>query len=386
MINERSNFSVKKSLFCIFLLALFFWGCKRVVKKDLDEGAVSDDIEEVSKAEYKRVMNLKLPLKTVLINQTLSLTIPENYTFEASKLAQENNLEGTMGKIDFAKIDTNSIYVALNNFFISNENLYAEGVYIIPENDPKRYTIADLTTGSDRIDGIYFEDENSIIYNQSDSFFALNIQYDELNKCFLLYKAEMSWTQKFPKKEKLDLFLHLIKHAKNLTSKNFTAEKFTSWNDYVQSMPVLEIKWVNSMLKKIEKELKFFLATDEDVSPRTPGNYTFLKLYNTSPEKALNFYKNIDLIKANKVKDTERSFSQEVLSLDNQYNYKLAEEAGCYVISTTSTGNFPRSEVDVYCPIDYKGKSFILKTDKEITASDADFFVKMFSHFKSNIH
>ena len=383
MMNLRSNF-FKNILLFGFLSALFLSSCKRVVKTDADEVSSADDIEEVSKAEYQRMMNLKLPLKTVLIDQRYSLTIPENSDFEVSKVSSK---EIILGDIDLTKIDSNFLNVSLNNFFTRSEGLYSEEVYIVPGNDPKQFSIADLKASNERIDAVYYEDENSVIYVQGGTFFTYSIEYDNLKKCFLFYKGEISWTQKYPKKQKLELSLLLVKHAKSLTVTDYPPVKFTSWNDYVKHMPVLEINWINGMFKKIEKELKFFLEPNEQASPRTPGNYAFVKLFRPSPDELLSFYKGIDQLKANKIGETDYYSRPEILRLDSRFSYVLKEEMGCYVVMASSKnddGSISIKETTVFCSVDYKGKTFILKTDKDLSPSDADFFVKMFSYFSKH--
>jgi len=383
MMNLRSNFFKNLLLFGL-LSALFLTSCKRVVKTGPDEVSSADDIEEVSKAEYQQMMNLKLPLKTVLIDQRYSITIPENRDFEVSKMSSK---EIILGNIDLTKIDSSFLNVSLNNFFTRSEGLYSEDVYIVPGNDPKQFSIADLKASDEKIDAVYYEDENSIVYSDGDTFSTYSIQYDSLKKCFLFYKGEISWTQKYPKKQKLELSLLLVKHAKSLMTANYPSVKFTSWNDYVQHMPVLEINWINGMFSKIEKELKFFLEPNEQSSPRTPGNYTFVKLFRPSPDELVSFYKGVDQLKANKISETDYYSRPEILRLDSQFSYQLREETGCYVVIASSKnddGRISHAETTVFCPVDYKGKTFILKTDKDLSPSDADFFVKMFSYFSKH--
>lgn len=383
MMNLRSSF-FKNLLLYGLLSVLFLTSCKRVVKTDLDEVSSADDIEEVSKAEYQQMMNIKVPLKTVLVDQRYSITIPENSDFEVSKMSSK---EIVLGDIDLTKIDSSFLNVSLNNFFTRSEGLYSEEVYIVPGNDPKQFSIDDLKASNERIDAVYYEDENSVIYVQGDTFFTYSIHYDDMKKCFLFYKGEISWTQKYPKKQKLALSLLLVKHAKSLTATDYPPVKFTSWNDYLQHMPVLEINWINGMFSKIEKELKFFLEPNEQSSPRTPGNYTFVKLFRPSPDELLSFYKGVDQLKANKISETDYYSRPEILRLDSQFSYQLREEMGCYVVIASSKnddGRISRKETTVFCPVDYKGKTFILKTDKDLSPSDADFFVKMFSYFSKH--
>lgn len=382
--NIRSHFFVKKFLVFIVLSAICFNGCKRIVKTDREEDSSMDDIEEVSKSEYQRIMKLKLPLKTVLINKTYSLTIPENYDFEVEKVTPG---EVTLGDIDPVKVDTNSVTVNLADFFISNEKLHSEQVFIIPSADSKQFSIADLKAGDERIDAVYYEDENSIIYSQGETFFTCNIQYDEEKKCFLVYRAEISWTQKYPKKQKLELAVHLLKHAKNLMATNYPAVKYDSWNDYAQNMPALKINWVNNMFRKVEKELKYFLDTNDQVSPRTPGNYTFVELFSPSQETLSDFNKSINQVKTNQVIESDYGSRGIILNLRSQYSYQLKEESGCYVVTNTAKmrdGYAAHTFATVFCPVIYKGRTFILKTDYELTPSNADFFVKMFSYFSKH--
>jgi len=384
MINLRSNYFFKKFFIFIVLAALCFYGCKRNEKSDDIGDSTVDDIEEVSKAAYQRIFNLKLPLKTVLIAETYSLTIPQNCDFEVEKVTPE---EVVLGNIDLAKVDTSFLSVNLDDFFSKNDGLYSEQVYIIPSNDPKRFSIADLKSGNERIDAVYYEDENSIIYDQGETFFTYNIQYNEAKKCLLFYKAEISWTQKYPKKQKLELSVHLLKHAKSLLTTNYPQAKFDSWNDYVNNMPLLELNWVNNMFTKIEKELKYFLDTNDQVSPRTPGNYTFVELFSPPQETLSDFYKSINQLKTNQVIESDYSSREVILNIDSRYSYQLREEAGCYVVSNSAKmrdGYTAHTFTTVFCPVVYKGRTFILKTDKELTPSHADFFVKMFSYFSKH--
>ncbi len=384
MMNIRSSFSFKKTLLLILLSAICFCGCKRIIKSDDSEDAPVDDIKEVSKTEYQRVMNLKLPLKTVLIDNRYSLTIPENCDFQTEKVTSE---EVVLGNIEVAKIDTSFLSVNLGDFTSKTEGLYTEQVFIIPSDDAKRFTIADLKKGNERIDYVYYEDENSIIYDQGETFFTYNIQYDEVKKCYLFYKAEISWTQKYPKKQKLELSLHLLKHAKNLMATIYPPAKFDSWEDYVVNMPVLEVNWVNHMFTKIEKELKYFLDPDDQVSPRTPGNYTFVELFRPSQETLGKFNKSIDEINKNLISESTYGSYKDILRLNSQYDYQLREEDGCYVVTNSSKVNAGYSAntfITVLCPVHYKGRTYILKTDKELAPSSTDFFVKMFSYFSKH--
>ncbi|MGO4878734.1 hypothetical protein ACEN2P_19180 [Pedobacter psychrotolerans] len=384
MMNMRSHFCIKKFLVFITLSAVCFYGCKRTVKTDREEDSGIDDMEEVSKTEFQRIMKLKLPLKTVLIDKTYSLTIPENCDFEVEKVKPGEVL---LGDIDLAKIDTNSLSVNLADFFTSNEKLHSEHIYIIPSNDSKQFSVADLKAGGERIDAVYYEDENSVIYSQGETFFTCNLQYDAVKKCFLVYSAEISWTQKYPKKQKLELSVHLLKHAKNLMATNYLVVKFESWNDYVQNMPALKINWVNNMFMKIEKELKYFLDTNDQVSPRTPGNYTFVELFSPSPETLSDFNKSINQIRSNQVVESDYGSRGIILNISNQYSYQLKEDSGCYVVTSTAKmrdGYAAHTFATVFCPVIYKGRTFILKTDQELTPSNADFFVKMFSYFSKH--
>ncbi|TDG37809.1 hypothetical protein EZJ43_01580 [Pedobacter changchengzhani] len=377
----------KKSLLLLFLLGFVFSGCKRVVKSDDDEGGAIADVESVSKADYEKVTKLKLPLKTVSIDNTYSLNIPANSNFEVTKYDPKDEFAGMIGNIDLATLKTSFYDVALSNFFTSKEKLYSEDVFIIPHDDANFLTIDKIKKDGEQIENVYYEDENSIVFDQSDSFSAYTIHYDELKKCYIIYKAEMSWAKKFPKKEKIDLFMHFVKHGKSLTAKTFPMIKFSSWNEYVQNMPTLEIDYVNAVFGKLEKELKFFLEVDESVSPRTEGNYTFVELFNTSTEEALYFYKNIDIIKAGKVNDADYVSGKQILSLNSRDKYNLREDSGSYIVNqryTTEEGKEKVINLTVFHPIDYKNKTYMLKTDTDLGESDVDFFVKMFGYFAKN--
>jgi len=385
-----NNLNFKNTGFLyLVLLCLFVLSCKRIVKVDREEVAGSDDKEEVSTSKMQEVMALKLPLKTVTIDKRYNLTIPQAATFEFAKIEpQEDAKIDKIGAIDLTKLPEAYLYVTLNNTFTLHDELYNEYILIFKENDPKRLTIKDIKENFERMDFVYLEDENSIVFEQGDSFFTIHFDYDEANKAYIFYKAEMSWSKKYPNKQKVDLFLHLLKQAKNLTNRNYVNTKFTSWEDYVQNSPIIEIEIAKGMFKKLEKELKIFLANDEKVSPRTPGNYTFVSLYRATKPKELAFYKFIDAVKSNQVSQlADYDFHQEIYNISDGNDYSVKEQEGCYLISFSSkrfNGEVYKSGITVICPIDYKNNSFFIQTADEILEADADIFVKMFSYFGKN--
>lgn len=387
---KKAIFSLGKRNFCyLLLLSLTIFGCKRVVREDDKGVAEVDDIEEVSTAEMKKVMDLKLPLKTVLIDKTYNLTIPESNTFSVSKIEPTAGEEAEkIGKIDLAKISAGYFSVTFDNIFTRHEDLYKEEVLIIPENDSKILTIKDIKNQYERADFVYLEDEKSIVFEQSDTFFTIHFDYDEAHKSYIFYRAEMSWSKKFPKKQKVNLFLHLLKQAQNLTNTNYTKVKFTSWEDYVQNSPIIKVDALKGVFKKIEKELKIFLEEGEKVAPRTSGNYEFVQLYRATTVKELAFYKFIDAVKANKVSELDDFDSgDEIFNVKSNGQYKVRQEDGCYVIDFSIknySGEVFSSGVTVVCPIEYKGKSFFIRTMKDLTEADSDLFVKMFSYFSKN--
>ena len=387
---KKAIFSLSKQNFCyLLLLSLIFLGCKRVVREDDKGVAGADDIEEVSTAEMKKVMDLKLPLKTVLIDKTYNLTIPESNTFSVSKIEPTPGEEAEkIGKIDLAKISAGYFSITFDNIFTRHGELYKEEVLIIPENDSKILTIKDVKNQYERADFVYFEDEKSIVFEQSDSFFTIHFDYDEAHKSYIFYRAEMSWSKKFPKKQKLNLFLHLLKQAQNLTNTNYTNAKFTSWEDYVQNSPVIKIDALKDIFKKIEKELKVFLEEGEKVAPRTAGNYEFVQLYRATTGNELAFYKFIDAVKANKVSELgDSGYGNEIFDVRSNSQYKVRQEEGCYVIDFSAknySGQVYSSGVTVVCPIEYKSKSFFIRTMDDLTEADADLFIKMFSYFSKN--
>lgn len=385
-----NNLNFKNTGFLyLVLLCLFVLSCKRIVKVDREEVAGSDDKEEVSTSKMQEIMALKLPLKTVTIDKRYNLTIPQAATFEFAKIEpQEDAKIDKIGAIDLTKLPEAYLYVTLNNTFTLHDELYNEYILIFKENDPKRLTIKDVKENFERMDFVYLEDENSIVFEQGDSFFTIHFDYDEANKAYIFYKAEMSWSKKYPNKQKVDLFLHLLKQAKNLTNRNYVNTKFTSWEDYVQNSPIIEIEIAKGMFKKLEKELKIFLANDEKVSPRTPGNYTFVSLYRATKPKELAFYKFIDAVKSNQVSQlADYDFHQEIYNISDGNDYSVKEQEGCYLISFLSkrfNGEVYKSGITVICPIDYKNNSFFIQTADEILEADADIFVKMFSYFGKN--
>jgi len=383
--------TVKKSQFILLILCcLFAFACKRVVKEE-EETTIdsSDDKEAVSTAEMQKIMALKLPLKTVLIDKTFNLTIPESATFEAVKVEpQEESKIGEIGNIDLKKLAEPYVYVTLNNTFTHHDELYNEFIVIFKENDSTRLTIKDIKDSFGQIDFVYFEDNNSLVFEQGDSFFTVHFDYDAVHKSYIFYKAEMSWSKKYPTKQRADLFLHLLKQAKNLTNSHVVGTRFTSWEDYVQNSPALEIEIAKGMFKKLEKELKIFLTVDEKVSPRTPGNYTFVSLYLAPKDKELDFYKFVDAVKTNQLGQlSDYSFRNGVYNVSSGNVYTVKQQEGCYLIDFSSkryNGEVYKSGVTVICPITYKNKSYFMQTADEIPAEDTDFFVKMFSFFSKN--
>ncbi|WP_316846122.1 hypothetical protein [Pedobacter psychrodurus] len=387
---KNTLFTFKKlNIFYLALVCLFVLSCKRIVKVDKEEVAGSDDKEEVSTSKMQEIMALKLPLKTVTIDKRYNLTIPESATVDFAKIEpQEDTKIGKVGSIDLTKLPEAYLSVALYNTFTHHDELYDEYILIFKENDPKRLTIKDIKENFERMDFVYLEDENSIVFEQGDSFFTIHFDYDEANKAYIFYKAEMSWSKKYPKQQKVDLFLHLLKQAKNLTNHNYINTKFTSWDDYVKNSPVIEIEIAKGMFKKLEKELKIFLANDEKVSPKTPGNYKFVSLYRATKPKELAFYKFIDAVKTNQLSQLkDYDFGREIYDINSGNDYSVREQEGCYLINFSSkkfSGELHKSDITVICPMEYKNISFFIQTADEIPEADTDIFVKMFSYFSKN--
>ncbi|RBQ10299.1 hypothetical protein [Pedobacter miscanthi] len=385
-----NNLNLKNtSLLYFALLCLFASSCKRIVKTDGEETAESDNIEAVSDAQLQKVMAMKLPLKTVTIDKIYNLTIPQSANFEVSKVEPNDETKiGKIGNVDLTKLAEPYLYVTLNNTFTRHDELYNEYIVIFKENDTKKVSIKEIKESYGEINFVYFEDDNSLVFDQGDSFCTIHFDYDEANKSYIFYKSEMSWSKKYPKKQKVDLCLHLLKQAKNLTNHSYTNIPFKSWDDYVKNIPVIETELVNGVFKKLEKELKIFLGEDEKVSPRTPGNYTFVSLYRATKPKEQNFYKFVDAVKTNQVSQISGyDFGSEIYSINREADYQVKQQEGSYLIDFSSkrySGEIFKSGVTVICPINYKNKSFFIQTADEVPASDTDIYVKMFSYFSKN--
>lgn len=385
--NVINNLNFKNTIFLyLAILCLFVSSCKRVVKADDEAAAESDNAEAVSKAQMQKVMAMKLPLKTVTIDKIYNLTIPQSANFEVSKVEPNDETKiGKIGNIDLTKLPEPYLYVTLNNTFTHHDELYNEYIVIFKENDTRKVSIKDIKESYGDINFVYFEDDNSLVFDQGDSFCTIHFDYDEANKSYIFYRSEMSWSKKYPKKQKVDLCLHLLKQAKNLINHSYTNTQFTSWDDYVQNMPVIETELVKGIFKKLEKELKIFLEENEKVSPKTPGNYTFVSLYRATKPKEQDFHKFLDAVKANQVNSYD--FGGGIHSVNKEANYQVKQQEGSFLIDFSSkrySGEIYKSGVTIVCPINYKNKTFFIQTADEVPQSDTDIYVKMFSYFSKN--
>lgn len=374
----------------LILFILIGSGCKRVVKQEVQGQEIPVVSATDYKAEMNRIMGLKLPQKTILVDKQYSFSIPAHYIFDVQRvLAGDIDEDQKLGKLDLSALKDSVSVVSFGNVFSKEERLYHQSIMIIPESDSTLLTVEDIKADFPNVETVYFQDKNSIIFDQNDNFIALNLKYDALHKSYIFYKAEMGWSQKLPKEEKINLFSHLIRNAKNFTKKTDQAIQFNSWEEYARSLPVIEVNMVKRFFKKLEKELVIFLDEGETIAPRTEGNYELAALSRLTTNEQLGFLKFIDAVKANKVGElTNLDYNRDVFDVNSQSKYTLSTEGNCYIIKTSHKGYdgvFAPGIVQVVCPIDYRNKSFILKTMlDDLQTSDVDLFVKVFNYFSKH--
>lgn len=374
----------------LILFILIGSGCKRVVKQDHQAQEAPAVSEADSKAEMKKIMSLKLPQKTILVDQQYSFSIPAHYIFAVQRLAAtELEDDHKLGKLDLSTLKDSISVISFGNVFSKEERLYHQSIMIIPEADSTLLTVEDIKADFPNVETVYFQDENSIIFDQNDNFIALYLKYDVLHKSYIFYKAEMGWSQKLPKEEKINLFAHLIRNAKNFTDKNTPAIQFSSWEEYAHNLPLIEVNMLNRFFKKLEKEQAIFLEEGETIAPRTEANYELAALSRLTTNEQLAFHKFIDAVKANKVSElTNLDYNRDVFDVNNQNRYTLNTDGNCYIIKTSHKGYdgvFAPGTVEVLCPIDYRNKSFLLKTMvDDLQAGDVDLFVKIFNYFSKH--
>ncbi|SDL57357.1 hypothetical protein SAMN05421820_101784 [Pedobacter steynii] len=369
----------------LILFILIGSGCKRIVKQDAQEVPIVSATDY--KAEMKRIMGLKLPQKTIVIDQQYSFSIPAHYIFSVQKLVGADVQE--LGKMDLSALKDSISVISFGNVLSKDERLYEQSIMIIPESDSTLLSVEDIKADFPNVETVYFQDENSIIFDQNDNFIALHLKYDALHKSYIFYKAEMGWSQKLPKEEKINLFSHLIRNAKNFTNKTDPAIQFKSWEEYVRNLPVIEVNMVKRFFKKLEKELVIFLDEGETITPRTEGNYELAALSRLTTNEQLGFLKFIDAVKANKVSELNNSdYNRDVFEVSNQNKYTLSTDGNSYIINISRRGYddvFNPATIEVICPIDYRNKSFVLKTMvDDLQATDVDLFVKIFNYFSKH--
>lgn len=371
----------------LILFILIGSGCKRIVKQDdqgqeIPVGSAADE-----QVEIKKIMYLKLPQKSISIDKQYSFSIPAYYLFNVQKVpATDIHDEVKLGKLDLLTIQDSISLVSFGNVFSKDERMYQHSVAIIPQTDSTLLNLEDIKGDFPNVGAVYFQDENSIIFDQNDNFVALYLKYDALHKSYIYYKAEMGWSQKLPKQEKLNLFAHLIRNAKNFTNKTDPAVQFSSWTDYVHNMPVIEVNMINRFFKKLEKEMTIFLEEGETIAPRTDGNYELAALSRLSATEQLGFHQFIDAVKANKVTELNNThYTRYVFEVNNQNRYSLKTNGNCEVITTSRKGydgTYAPGTVSVVCTMDYGNKSFLIKTMvDDLQDSDVDLFVKIFNYF-----
>lgn len=374
---------LKKSwLPCLLVLSLAFTGCKRIVQQDkssipyIEKQAVTD-------AEFKKMMALKSPLKTINVDK-YQLSIPENTDFDTMRVMTKDLSAGydKIGKIDLSRLGDGYLQVILSNIFTRGTQLYTQTVSIIPEKDPQLLTIKDIKANLP--EGFtYYSDENSLILENDDSFTGIHFDYDTAHQSYFIYQAQMSWSQKLDQKDKLDLFLHLIKNAKNLLQRNPAPAAFNSWEEYVQNRPVIETNILKNIFKKATKELKVFLDPNSEATLGQGNSNGLVKLYRPSGPTQLDFYRFIDAVKTNQLGSLSLSSDKQLFNFSTSNAYSVKQEGSSYIIEASAkdySGQLRRS-YHVVCPVSYKNKDFFLTNEVDLSGDDINLFVKMFNYF-----
>lgn len=328
-------------------------------------------------------MDLKSPLKTITIDK-YQFSIPQNTNFDTMRVITKDLSAGydKIGKIDLAKLSDGYLQVILSNLFTKGTQLYTQTLSVIPEKDSQLLTIKDIK--SNLPEGFtYYSDENSLILENDESFTGVHFDYDTAHQSYLIYQAQMSWSQKFAQKDKLDLFLHLIKNAKNITQKNPAPATFSSWEEYVQNLPAIETNMLKNVFKKAGKELKVFLDNNDETTLGFENSNGLVKLYRPSTPTQLDFYKFTDAAKANQLGSLTLASDKQIFDFSSSNAYSIKQDGSSYIIEASAKdyGGQVRRAYSVVCPINYKGKDYFIANEATSTADDINLFAKMFNYF-----
>ena len=378
-----------KAYFFYFLtIIIFIIGCKREHKVVNSIEESQNKIETILSDDIKKVSKMKVSSKKVVLNDNYSVSIPQEYDFEEKIYTVENYLEdfkeNALIKLAKANETKNITWLSFYTIFGDRGEIATQDLFIFSTSSASNFTIEDLKNETAYISKIYYEDETSIIFeDDSESYHCFSITYDETRHKNLIYTAEISWSKKYLKKDKLDYLVYLLQVSKKFKNQISIEYQYTNWNDYVANKPKLEIDPFTKMLANFEKEIIYFADNKEIIAPRTDENYGLLSLYRSSKEDEV-------LIESFIEKKGFYDFSGNLYSFFGNYeysNYSISQNNSIYIIQKENKYDDEiKFTYSVFAKINYKDKTFYIKPSDEIQKLQIDFYAKMFENFTQKIN
>ncbi|MFB9077454.1 hypothetical protein ACFFLS_18310 [Flavobacterium procerum] len=380
--NFRLNLRNRNSILFVFTIILF--GCQRIEKTAENEEYPGKKLE-ISPKEIQRILNTKANLESVEVSDNLKFSIPENYYFETSTIKKED-IEGAdikYGKLDLTTKDSYDVVQIVNALFNENK-ISEENIIVVKDENPNLVTIDDLKEQY-KIDAIYFEDKNSIVFSEGKTFTTLHFQYDFKIKSYLIYSGSISWTKEFPNADKLNLAFYFLRNAKNLLSDNLTKQEFT-WKDYLDNSPQIEINLMKFYFKDFKKEMDVFLEVNETSSPVYDG-ISLLTLCRIPSNGDTLFYQFLNNIETGNYEEAN-NFKWANGLIFRQVRYKIIPKGNSTVLEINQLnyeGEVFDKQFVVLTIMNHNKKTFLLKKAKIMNEKIADFYVKMFNYYVENL-
>ncbi|WP_136668877.1 hypothetical protein [Flavobacterium sp. H122] len=380
MVN-RFRLMERKFNLLLFVFAIFFVGCERNEKKNAGEGIAGKKLE-ISSGEIQRILNTKANLESSQVSENVRLSLPENYFFRTSTLSKEDvSYSPSISLIVKDSCD----YVELKNplFAINNNQIADEIIFIVKAEKSDLLSVKKMKSDYN-VETVYFEDKNSIVFSDDDTFSTLHFQYDSKTKNYLIYTGTISWSKKFTQEEKLNQAFYFLRNAKNLLSPNFTKQEF-SWNDYVANRPKIEVNLMKYFFKNFKKEMSGFLNVHEVSSPEY-DSHSFFELYRMPKNGEHLFYSFLNQIQEGKFEEAyELKWARELFYTDDKC--KVVPKGNATMIEITELdydGKIYGTKYMVCSTINKGGQSFLLKTDDDLNEGVTDFFLKMFDYYSNH--
>ncbi|MCP2029298.1 hypothetical protein L1276_004482 [Flavobacterium sp. HSC-32F16] len=319
-----------------------------------------------------------------MVSDDIKLSLPGNYYFQTQTIEKEYiDKDSKIGKIDLASIDNYDLVQIFNSLFIKN-NIGEEEIMVIKNQGSNLLNINDLKKDY-RIETIYYQDKNSLVFSDDDTFTTVHFDYDLKTKSYLIYTGSVSWTKKFNKEEKLDLAFYFLRNAKNLLSNNLTEKEFT-WKDYIENRPKIEINLMKYFFNNFKKEIDVFLSIGESSEPAF-DDYSMIKLYRINQDKEAQFYQYLNNLAEGKPHEAQQNakWASKLLYTDKKCTLIPKENSNLVeIISQYYNGEDYAKEFMVFSIINKNNKSFILKSNNDLNEKSTDFYVKMFNYYSKN--